>query len=402
MAKKARAGREWELEPDVEPAPLDDTRTFLPELIFGACLIFEIVFIGGISLSLIAMGVLCIFGVLRAPSVRSNKFAWYPVVCLLALIYIGVVSHTGVMPLETWSKRELRIGVTLLFVWLLATGRLHVKSVFKGFLFGMAFNFVAFYAGVAPRPYLDLLSGWFGDKNRAGLAHALIGLSALSLVRGRLQVLAVCALTAGALWLTGSRTSMAAFGLGLIWFFITSRAGLVLRVLTGTGLIWVFGYAEEQFARFGTFASRTGSDLLRARIDAAAWAKVEAAPWQGVGLGSGRVVVANNEWFFHNAYWVMLVEGGWIFLIFAVAITALLGFRLIAPRPIPRLQAAAESATFATLFCATRLGDVFFTTAWALVLGIAALSYGRGDRPEARRELLEPGRGSLSNSGRLW
>lgn len=362
-----------------EPAEADfppdgDRQILLPEFVGGALLVFEAVSFGGISYSLYAIGALCGIGLFRRPHPNGRRLAWFPVVALLGLAYIGLVSVLGYLPTGTWAKRELRIGASLVFVWMMATGRLHAMSIVKGYLLGIGINLAGFYAGVAPRPYGELLSGWFGDKNRAGLAHALIGLLALSLVRRAGWFVVVVAVVTGSLWLTGSRTSTAAFLLGVCWLLLTRRAPLGIRALAAVALWWLFSVLQDQFANVGAFAERTGSDLLRARIDLAAWAKVEAAPWHGVGLGSGKVVIGEDNWFFHNAFWTMLVEGGWPFLVFALGLTVLIGFRVVAPRPITRTQAAAEAAAFAVLVCATRLGDVFFTAAWSVVLGFAGFA----------------------------
>ena len=373
MTSGANAGPVWQQFDEAAGSP-DDRRVLLPEFIGGALLVVEALSFGGITYSLYAIALLCGLGLLRRPSPHTRKMAWFPVVALLGLAYIGVVSALGYMPTGIWAKRELRIGVSLVFVWMMATGRLHVMSIVKGYLLGIGINMVGFYAGIAPRPYGELLSGWFGDKNRAGLAHALIGLLALTLVRRAGWFVVVVVAVTGSLWLTGSRTSTAAFALGVCWFLLTRRAPLGIRAIAAVVLWWLFNVLQERFANIGAFADRTGSDLLRARIDMAAWAKVEAAPWHGVGLGSGRVVIADDNWYFHNAFWTMLVEGGWPFLVFAVGLTVLLGFRVFTPRPVTRMQAVAEAAAFTLLVCATRLGDVFFTATWSVVLGYAGIA----------------------------
>ncbi|MDO4718789.1 MAG: hypothetical protein Q4B08_14665 [Propionibacteriaceae bacterium] len=374
MTSWAKAGPQWHQFGEANPSPADNRQILLPEFIGGAVLVFEALSFRGISYSLYAVVALCGIGLFRRPRLHARWLSGFPVAALLGLAYIGLVSALGYMPTGTWAKRELRIGASLVFVWMMATGRLHVMSILKGYLLGIGINLAAFYAGIAPRPYGELLSGWFGDKNRAGLAHALIGLLALSLVRRAGWFVVVAVVVLGSLWLTGSRTSTAAFGLGLCWFFMTRRAPLGLRAIIAVALWWLFGFVQDRFANVGAFADRTGSDLLRARIDLAAWAKVEAAPWHGVGLGSGNVVIGEEDWYFHNAFWTMLVEGGWPFLMFALGLTVLIGFRVVTPRPITWTQAAAEAAAFAVLVCATRLGDVFFTVAWAVVLGFAGFA----------------------------
>lgn len=368
---------EWHfLAEHPEPKPRDDKRVFIPEFILGGLLIVDAVaVIAGINLSLVAVFLLCFTGLFRRPRNNTDKWNWLLFFFLLIMTYLWVVCLVNGVPADVWVKRLTKMGGLLLMTWMFITGRLHIKSALKGLGVALVINVVTFYLGVAPRPYGSLLSGWIGDKNRAGLYYAIAGLALLSQLRRTSTIVALTIGTGAVIWLTGSRTSIAAYGLGLVWVFVTRKASLAVRAIVAVVLVQILATVESQFAYFGEFATRTGSDLFRARIDAASILKVDAAPWYGSGLGEGQISIGANRWFFHNAYWVIQVEGGWPFLLFTVGLTVLLGFRLLTPRPISLPEAAAEGATFAVLVCAFRLGDVFFTPLWCIALVTAVLMH---------------------------
>ena len=227
------------------------------------------------------------------------------------------------------------------------------------------------------------LSGYFGDKNKAGLFYAVVGLLLAALLITRAARFFWILFFGTMVWLTLSRTSISAFTFGLVWALVFARLPFVLRWGAGGTIITAMNYLEDNFAQAGIFENRWGSDLLRARIDAAAAEKLAAAPWWGMGLGQAFVTIDGNQWFFHNAYETLLVEGGWPYAIGVVAITGFVCLRPFAPGTRLYTARMIQGTGLALLICALRLGEVFLTIPWALLMGVALYQWGKVDGPSS-------------------
>lgn len=136
-------------------------------------------------------------------------------------------------------------------------------------------------------------------------------------------------------------------------------------------LISFLGFVEERFSQAWIFEDRTGTDALRARIDAASLEKLNAAPWYGDGLTTAIVHMEDRTFFFHNAYWGLIVEGGWIFLGLVLLAFIWIGLNPLKGRVRSDYSIVIEASTVILLTCATRLGEVFITVPAAIVLGCA-------------------------------
>ncbi len=345
------------------------------EMALAALLVAEGVLIPGLGfpLSLIGVAGLTILGFTRPPAQRFGKYAWLFWLFGFLLVWVAAVSiltPPGFYA-ANWVGRIIRIVAVLALTVMIAQGRLHLPSILKGLLFALVVNAMAFYTGVAPDNYGGYLTGWLGDKNTAGLVYAAVGVLALSQARSRWGQAILVASAGGFIWLTGSRATLAAYGFALLWMALVATRPAVVRWFAAGGILMALPWLVNNFAQAGQFADRSGSDLLRDRIDAAAVEKVAATPPQGLGLGEAYVEIGTNTWYFHNAYDTLHVEGGWLWLAGIVGVTVLFGLRPFVI-PDPGVQSRVlQAATLVILISAWWLGEVFLTNAWGLVLGAA-------------------------------
>lgn len=334
---------------------------------------------------------------LRRPPWGLSHTPWLVPGIVVVLLYVSSLSAlTPDTSLYGWPKRALRLTLFALVLVALVGGRLHLPSVVRGAGVAILGNAVLFYAGAAPRPYGDYLSGFLMDKNVAGLAIAVVGLLLAGLAPTTTRRTLILLVATALLWSTGSRTSLAAFGCGIAWLVLRPRLGTLGRLLLAAGLAYAIRLVEVDFARVGTFADRQGSDVLRARIDAASIVKLDATPWHGSGLGDAFVVLDGRNFFFHNSYWSALVEGGWLLLAAYLVVIVWFGIGPLrkGPPPVP-WAAAAEAANVALLVCALRLGEVFGTAAGTLALAAGLLGHvayraSVGDRDHPDRDEAVP------------
>ena len=329
-----------------------------------------------LSLGLTALAALVVLASLRRPAWRTG-LGWLVVAAVTLLAYVVSLSLLSTdASLFGWQKRALRLLLVLLFVVSLVSGRLHYPSLVRGMAAGLLANAVLFYAGLAPALYGAYLSGFLLDKNVAGLAYLVVGLLLAGLTSSVVRRNVVLLATTAAVWGSGSRTSLAALGCALVWFWLRPRLRPWGRILLAAALALAVRLAEVDFAQVGVFVERVGSDNLRARIDAASEAKLAVTPWFGSGLGTAYVPLQGDTFFFHNSYWSALVEGGWVLLVAYVAAHVWFGIGLTrSGPPVAPWATAAEAANVAVLICALRLGEVFGTTSAAVALGAGLLAY---------------------------
>lgn len=342
-------------------------------------LLFAALAVSGLPISAIPGGlenvivaVICVLALLRRPVRELGPWQALVPVMVLALAYIAVVSLTAEQGAEAadWRLRLLRISTVLVLLMVMGTGRIDVRSGVAGYAAAAVVNVPLFYAGAVPSTYGGFLTGFFGDKNVSGLVYCVIGLLTVYFVRRPGARVATAGAFAAMVWLTGSRTAIAAYLCALAWVLLARRLGMVGRWLMGIGVGLIVHWTAEDFSQVGVFSDREGSDILRSRIDAASELKVQAAGFVGRGLGEAYVVLEDGTWFFHNAYWTLLVEGGWPWTIVIVGITAAVMLRPFAAQLTPA-EVFAQAVGVAILVCATRLGEVFLTVQWAIAMGFA-------------------------------
>lgn len=341
-------------------------------------LFFLLAAIGGVTTLPFQPTALVIGAAVALASTRHPRFAlgrmatWIPV-SMLMLVYVGTVSllSTPSPGAADWRGRLLRIGVTLVFMFCIASGRLDLRSGILGYTTAMLVNILLFYLHLVSNTYGGYLTGWFGDKNVAGMVYCLFGVMLLWGARTRLMHVVIFVGIAVPLWLTGSRTSLAAYAAAGIWMLVARRLPLVGRWLLGF-LIWGgIVLLATKFSQIGIFADRSGTDALRSRIDAGSLQKVHDSGFFGLGLGEAFVDLGNQgTWFFHSSYWTALVEGGWLWAIFLVGITVLVMVRPFTAK-LTREQVIAQGLGIAVLICASQLGEVFGTEQWAIAVAFA-------------------------------
>lgn len=317
----------------------------------------------------------------RRPRHRAPQIAWFGVAWLLMLVYlVGVSSLQDI----DFARRGLRIAALILFALFIAQGRVHLPSLAAGLLTALTVNVPLFYLRIAPDDYGGVLTGYLADKNVAGLYYSVFALFLLGVVRSRRARIAIVLIGLVFVFLTGSRTSTAGYVFGLLWLYGTAAMPLLFRLGAAGGVVWLFSYLEENFARVGPFADRAGSDHLRERIDAATQAKVSVTPWYGQGLGEATVYMEGNDWFFHNAYLGLFVEGGFPFLVVVLALVLWVMF-LSRRTPLRTFQRRSlEACGFAMVLSADRLGEVFISIPAFVLFGYGLLLMVREEREGIR------------------
>ena len=351
----------------------------MPEFIMAFLLLFGDAVPGvGLPFSQIVILVLAAYGLTRKPTFDVSHFSGLRAVMFIAMGYLAIVSINGVHSEDAsdWTRRLLRLVAATVLIWVIAAGRLHIRSIVFGYSTAILFNAVAYFAGFAPvTGYYGYLTGWLGDKNFSGLVYCLFGLLLLSFARNKIEVILTVVVFSALLWATGSRTSMAAYAAGLIWVLVAHRMKSAGRIALGVVLYWLIDILTSDYAQSGAFADRTGTDALRSLIDQASEIKVQAAGFFGQGLGEAYVYLAHTgskTWFFHNSYWSALVEGGWPWMILVVAITLLIIVNVFSgKKTLPAKFYVVQGAGIAIMICASRLGEVFYTWPWAVVCGLA-------------------------------
>lgn len=321
----------------------------------------------------------------RDPRRRLGKLSWIVPTALLLLTFLILASVANDLQTFQWSKRAFRISLTFGLAILVAEERIDIWSGLRWSLFGIFANGALFYAHLAPDDNAGLLTGYLGEKNRAGLMLGVNGMLALyTLKRSNVGILAWIAL-ASMVWLTGSRTTMVAFTFGSLWVLLRPHMNMLWLRAT----VFSLGFAsipwlQDQFEHAGEFADRVGTDRLRTTIDQAASAKTQAAPWYGDGLGEADVYIDKAHWLFHNAYLGLRVEGGWIFFFSVLAFIILLGLRPLRPSIRSREELFIEGAIIAELICAWRLGEVFLSTSMFPLYGLMIQQFLLLEDPESK------------------
>lgn len=151
----------------------------------------------------------------------------------------------------------------------------------------------------------------------------------------------------------------------------------VTYLVLGFGLTFLTG-SRTSLAAFledlEIFGDRTGTDWFRERIHEASWAKTQAAPWYGEGLSMAYVDLDNVSMFFHKSYWGLITEGGYFFMIVVVGAYVFIGLRPLATaaeRTPTRL--AIEAATVVIFVVSLQIGEAFITLAGAIVIACGLL-----------------------------
>ncbi|MDU7361535.1 MAG: zinc ABC transporter permease [Propionibacteriaceae bacterium] len=339
----------------------------------------------------VGLSALLVFvGFLRKPLYQVRYHGLVMLLCAATVLYLGAVSWINDVD---FAQRLLRIALLFALALTVMQGRFHWFSACVGLMISsILVNIPLFYAGVAPDLYHPYLTGWFYDKNVSGMWYACLAILGLFVIR-RVKWQLVWSLGMMAvLFLTGSRTSMAAYLVGLAWFLLRNRLAWIVRLGLAGILIWTLDFAEERLARIGVFASRGSSDEFRLEIARLTHMKVSGSPWYGSGLSTAFVDMKDRTFWFHDSYAALRVEGG-IPLVVAVAgvLFILLGLQIFSSqRKVSFRARVGEAACFVVLVCAWKLGEVFFSSVAMLVLGFTLWAHFAEPSEEVRDGLLPP------------
>ena len=323
---------------------------------------------GSLTVSIAMCAAIIFVGSFRRPQLDISSGG---LMLLAAIVLFGYLVLVSVQQGTPWGQRIFRFSLILGMAAVIAQRRIDIRSLILGIVIGSIVNVPAFYAGLTPNDYPPYLTGWYGDKNVAGMYYAALGILGL-FVFSRRWAGGWLALSSVFLFLTGSRTSMSAFVLAVLWLALRNRVSVVMRlILTGVG-VWLLVYIENTFARIGVFADRVDTDWFRGQIEQAMADKVAATPWYGGGLNEGYVILGGvrRAWF-HDAYLQAFVEGGYVFLGATLIAFAIVGLGLFSSRPkVGRELLVAEAAVVVVLVCAWKIGEGFMTTIAFIVLGV--------------------------------
>lgn len=376
----------------------------IPEFILFAGLVVESGLFGlSFPFNQIVMMAIIALALLRRPQADLGRLQLIVPILAIALLYIGIISmFTDPTDFASdWKRRLIRLILTSVLILMLAAGRIDFRSAIAGLGAGLLANAVAFYAGLAPDFYGGFLSGFLVDKNVAGMSYAVFGVLMLAVIEKRWVAVLFLVIFAVLVWDTGSRTSISALFAGVIWVVLAPYLPVVGRWALGLAVFFGVEFLAEDYSQIGIFSDRDGSDVLRARIDAASEIKVDAAGFFGSGLGEAYVVFPDDPtkvWFFHNSFWSALVEGGWPWLVLVLGITTVFGLRPFT-RDLNRQEIAAQAATVALLICAWRLGEVLFTLQWAVVIAFAIYLRASRAAADVKKELAAQGETDVIKEG---
>lgn len=361
----------------------------------------------GVPAGVPLIGLLLVIAAFRRPTLQVSVLPKLAPFYAALFVYLAVVSDFNG---TDYHQRLLRIVMLFLLTWVVAQGRFDVFSATLGLSVAtVLINTPAYYLGLTSDNYPPFLTGWFGDKNVAGLWCAMALVIGLRFLHSAKTQLLWILLAGGALFLTGSRTSIAAGFAALLWVALRPRVSVGVRLILVFVTIQAFEFVEINLARIGVFADRVGTDWYRSLIERAMVAKIDSAPWYGLGLTEATVQISPErvEWF-HNSYLALRVEGGVVLLAFISFVYVIVALGLLNRRiNVPRNQVLHEAAVVVILVCAWKLGEVFFTSASALALGWAlGATYGEpvrrvgsGDDLSAQLSSVLGDRGNARSDG---
>lgn len=312
---------------------------------------------------------------LRRPKRDASVLGAATLVTVLVLVFLAITSvYNGIGDYD-WVRRLVRITALSMLVGACASERVEVRALIWGAAAALAVNVPLFYLGLVPAPYGEYLTGLVDDKNVSGLFYAAVPVLLVATLRSPKAKAAVLAAGAVPLFLTGSRTSMAAYVCAVVWMLVTPHLGWFWRVCVLGLMAWTVSYAEENLARIGIFADRTGTDWLRSTIHEATQVKVAETPWYGQGLTEAFVTFDRQRWFFHDSYAGLWTEGGLVFTVAVLSAYLVFGLRLFNTQVRTPSRIAVEAATMVIFVTAQQLGEVFISITGMLVLAAGAVLY---------------------------
>lgn len=179
-------------------------------------------FPGGTPGGILTGVAMMLVGAFRRPQLRTTGGGLLMLGAFSVLTFVVLETIHNDMP---WSQRTLKIVILLGAAGTVATGRINIRSLVLGGCLGAAINVPLFYAGLTTNNYPPFLTGVYGDKNIAGMYYAVWGVLGIMVLSRKWAV--VWVLFAGvAMYLTGSRTSIAALVCAWAWVLLRNRVGV--------------------------------------------------------------------------------------------------------------------------------------------------------------------------------
>ncbi|WP_353081900.1 hypothetical protein [Tessaracoccus lapidicaptus] len=310
-----------------------------------------------------------------------------PAVLLSATALVGwLVARTVLEQGLGELRRTVNILTLFLVAGVIASGRVHVRSLTRGIGIGLVAGLIIGVALLPRSSYVGRLTGVLGDPNAAGYVLATLGFAAAQSLTTRRTRLVLWAVVAVGIALTVSRTSMFAFAVATLWVWLAPRMRRLgsLALLGGTSALylWLNGLAEAR----NWFTARDGSDTLREELAAVERRMVDQAGWWGDGLGTAVTEIRGTTLFFHNSYRAMQVEGGLIALGLLLLLLGAL-FWMVHQLPPQDRPVWAEGAIIAALICSFNIGFSLTSPPLAVAIGLYLAYHGavrersRGERP---------------------
>jgi O-antigen ligase len=371
-------------QPSSSPAPslkkIPDTNTQVRlrpvEVLLFAILPLEVLGVRGVPANEIAATAIVIAALFRAPILGRTAKWWIPA---LTLFWSWCLLSSLLTPADLNTRRLLHLGVWVLLTMVIASGRVNFASMVSGLGLGLLVGSISGALRIGGGSgYEGRLTGLFGDPNVAGVVLVVYGLlfasllpggRPFSLARNRWQV-AVIGVSAVALVLTLSRTSLLALGIGLVWLVLAARVHWLVTLGLFSFLVPVVFNWTETLKNWGPFAERGGSDALRDRILESELAMVAQQPILGNGAGTAKVKLEAGNFFFHNSYIALQSEFGMVGLAIYVVIASVILWMLVR---LPRQQRnlPLEMGLIGLGVCALNLGEVLLHLPAAVLFGAA-------------------------------
>ena len=266
-------------------------------------------------------------------------------------------------------KRLLHLVLDCFVMMAIATGRFDLRSATRGLSVSLMIGVGYALATINSSGYDGRLTGWVGDPNTAGFVIGTLGLASLPRLTNRWRPAFAILMLVG-LIATFSRTSLIALGVAVLWILVARKIPVNVSYLLLALVFWGISSIPMDWKGVGPFVDRSGSDLLRGRIDEAGKAMADQYPWTGNGVGNYLIPLQNDHWFFHNTYDLMRSEGGWIALILFMTLVFMTFWKLTRVPTIQR-NPWIEGAIVMAIICGINLGEVLANTVFAVLMGLA-------------------------------
>ena len=317
----------------------------------------------GFPLVEVAMGLL-----IMAAWFRKPRYPSLPTVTALAFFLLVVFALSAYIN-DMWNLRRLiHIGGFFALILVFANGRVHMRSAGAGLAAGLTAGIVISAIQLGGGAFSARMSGQFADPNGGSYIMLTLGCVALSVLQHKgVRALFILVVSTGVL-LTLSRTGILALAFIVVWVINARILGWATKALLGAVMIYFVGNVPDAWKLWGPFSDRTGSDLLRQRIEAASAEQAATSGWLGHGPGTSRVNVEGLQFFFHSSYLALRNEVGWIGFVTLLAMLAWAAFSLIR---LPRKyhNTWLECALLAAAVVAVTVGEILLDLPTAVAIG---------------------------------